>query len=260
MIRIEKHDDVVRFDMSHRRSRLINYSVSAYLVRGVLVDCGFPALRSEVTRLLDAERLRGVIVTHRHEDHAGNIELVASRGIPLAASAETLASVRAPGRIGFYRRFTWGSMEPLRSPVTPLFAGDLRLVAAPGHSSDHHVVWDAETRTLFGSDLFLGVKVRVAHEYEEPRRLLESLRMAVGLGPVRLFDAHRGPVPSPTVALQAKIEWMEGTIARIDERIEAGDEDAAIVRALLGRRPLIEVASSGDYSRINFVRSLRRTR
>jgi glyoxylase-like metal-dependent hydrolase (beta-lactamase superfamily II) len=260
MIRIEKNDDVVRFEMSHRRSRLINYSVSAYLVRGVLVDCGFPALRSEVTRLLDAERLRGVMITHRHEDHAGNAELVASRGIPLAASAGTLASLRSPARIGFYRRFTWGSMEPLRSPVTPLFVSDLQLLPAPGHSSDLHVVWDAETRTLFGSDLFLGVKVRVAHANEDPRRLVESLRMALRLGPARLFDGHRGLVTAPSDALPAKIAWMEETIGRIDRRLESGDDDEAIARAVLGRRPLIEVVSRGDYSRLNFVRALRRTR
>jgi glyoxylase-like metal-dependent hydrolase (beta-lactamase superfamily II) len=205
MIRIEKHGDVARLDMSHRRSRLINYSVSAYLVRGVLVDCGFPALHTEFARLLNDERLRGVIITHRHEDHAGNVELVASRGIPIAASPATLASLRAPGKIGFYRRFTWGSMPPLRSPVTPLFVDDLEMLHAPGHSSDHHVVWDSATGTLFASDLFLGVKVRVAHESEDPRRLIESLRLVARLGPERLFDGHRGLVPRPRDALEAKI-------------------------------------------------------
>jgi hypothetical protein len=53
---------------------------------------------------------------------------------------------------------------------------------------------------------------------------------------------------------------MDETIARIESLLDAGDDDEVIARTTLGRRPLIEVASRGDYSRLNFVRSLRRTR
>lgn len=256
MIRVERHDDVVRFDMSSRRSRLAGLSVSAFLVRGVLIDCGFPSLEMEVTRLLSSEQLRGVVVTHWHEDHAGNAELVASRGIPMAASSATLAIIRNPAPIAPYRRFTWGSPRALQSPVTPFFPDDLQLVSTPGHSRDHLAVWDPESESLFSGDLFLGVKVRVAHHDEAPRATVQSLRRILALAPRRLFDGHRGLIERPSGALQAKIDWMEETIGRIEGAAADGRSEQEIARAVLGRRDLMDLISGGEYSRRSLVHAV----
>jgi glyoxylase-like metal-dependent hydrolase (beta-lactamase superfamily II) len=151
-------------------------------------------------------------------------------------------------------------MTPLRVPITPLYADDLEIVHTAGHSSDHQVAWDPKEGTLFAGDLFLGVKVRVAHEHEEPRRLVTALRRMVDLGPVRLFDGHRGLVERPVQALEAKIAWTEETIGRIETLIDRGDSVAAISRAVLGAPAFIDFASRGEYSRLNLVRAIRRTR
>lgn len=256
MIRSERHGDVVRFEMSSRRSRMTGLTVSCYLVRGVLVDCGFPGVGDEVSRLLDQERLRGVIVTHLHEDHAGNIEAVARRGIPIAARPETLTYARAPEPIALYRRFTWGAALPLVSPVTPFDPEDLDVIHTPGHSPDHLVAWDAETRTLFSADLFLGVKVRVAHEYERPRQLVASLRRVLALEPVRMFDAHRGLVPDPVDALRAKTAWIEELVGRVEARGREGVPAPRIAREVLGAKDLSDYISAGEYSRVNLVRAV----
>lgn len=256
MIRVERHDDIVRFELSSRRSRLAGLSVSAFLVRGVLIDSGFPSLEPEFTRLLSSERLRGVVVTHWHEDHAGNVELVASRGIPIAATSETLSVVRKPKTIAPYRRFTWGRPKALRSPVTPFFPEELQLISTPGHSRDHLAVWDSETETLFSGDLFLGVKVRVAHHDEEPRATVKSLRRVLALGPRRMFDGHRGLIENPTGALQAKIDWMEETIGAIERAAQEGRDEAAIAPMVLGRRDMMDVISRGEYSRRSLVHAV----
>ena len=95
MLRIERHGDVTRFEMTSIASRLIGYSASAYLVRGVLIDCGFHAARHAMDAILARERPEGVFITHYHEDHAGNVERVARLGIPIAAAADTFGRVRA---------------------------------------------------------------------------------------------------------------------------------------------------------------------
>jgi len=258
MVRVERHGDVTRYEMSSAVSRIVGYSASAYLVRGVLVDCGFHAARQHVDELLDRERPRGVLITHYHEDHAGNVERVARRGIPIGAAAETIEIVRAPEPIRLYRRLTWRTAPPLRSRVTPFVDDALALKAAPGHSSDHHVVWDATTGTLFGGDLYLGVKVRIAHGDENPWRLAKTLREVAALGPERLFDAHRGFVPNPVPLLVAKADWTEETIAAIEKRIADGAEDSVIVKELFGGESVPGYFSGGDYSRTNFVRNVRR--
>ena len=258
MIQTERYSDVTRFEMASVVSRLIGYSASAFLVRGVMIDCGFHTVVGEFKSLLERVRPTGVLLTHYHEDHAGNAELVAHSGIPLNASAATLAELREPAPIRLYRRLTWGVTPPLRSPVTAFEPEGLSLVSAPGHSHDHHVVWDSTTGTVFGGDIYLGVKVRVAHPGEDPYRLARTLRDVAALGPARLFDAHRGFVDSPTPLLLSKADWIDETVAAIEHRVTNGASDAAIVRELFGGESLPGYFSGGDYSRTNFVRAVRR--
>ena len=259
MISRSTHDDVTAFELTTRRTRLISYSVYAYLVRGALVDTGFHAVRRDVARLVDELRPRGALVTHYHEDHAGNVELLARRGVPLAMGALTEERVRRAEPIALYRRFTWESMPPLRAPVTAFAPDDLQLLPAPGHSADHHVVWDPATRTLFSGDLFLGVRVRVMHPSEDPYAIMASLRAAAALEPARMFCAHRGPVATPVRALLARAEWLATTVGEIERRIAGGiEDDRAIARAVLGREPLTGIVSRGEYAHVNIVRSVRR--
>ena len=261
MLRLERHGDVTRVHMTSWRGRLVGYDVSAYLTRGVLVDTGFPHVAADFSRFLDAHAVRGVIVTHWHEDHSGNAALAAARGVPTAISPQTSAQLdAAASSIRFYRRFVWGVPSPVRSIVVPFEDDTLRVVHTPGHTADHQVVWDEQRATLFSGDLFLGVKVRATFPDEHPRQLVETLRRVAALRPERMFDAHRGAVPQPTQALLAKADWLDETIARIEEKVDAGWSDRAIRRAVLGRESTVGVISGGEYSKLTMVRSVRRSR
>lgn len=256
MIRTERHGDVTRFAMSSGRSRLLRFSVSAYLVRDVLVDTGFPGVGNEVDRLLTGQRLAGVVLTHWHEDHAGNAEAIARRGIPLAAHPQTLERLRAPDPLRPYRRFTWGAPPPLASTVLSFDPAPLALIHTPGHSADHLVAWDAETGTLIAGDLFLGIKVRVAHHDEQPRALAASLRRVIALRPARLFDAHRGLVPNAVEMLGAKLAWLEDVIGRVEALAHEGVSQREIERRVLGARTLRDRVSGGEYSRASLVHAI----
>jgi ribonuclease/clavin/mitogillin len=262
MLTLERHDDVTRVRMTSWRGRSVGYDVSAFLVRGVLVDTGFPHVARDFARFLDTHRVRGVMVTHWHEDHAGNVALAAARGLPMTIPPQTLTELSgpAPRSIRFYRRFVWGVTPPVTSSVTPLEGATLRAVHAPGHSPDHHVVWDEERATLFSGDLFLGVKVRATFPDEDPRQLAATLRRVAALGPRRMFDAHRGAVPDPIGALTAKADWLDETIGRIEAKIDAGWSDAAIRREVLGLERLVGWISGGEYSKMTFVQAVRRGR
>ena len=253
-------DDTQLIRLRSWRSAAMGYSVCVFLVRDQLIDTGFPGARPAVARLIDERRPRGVIVTHQHEDHAGNVDLVAGRGIPIAMARATEDALRAgEANVGLYRRACWGTMPRLTTGFEAFEPSGLELIATPGHSPDHHVVWDAERRTLFGGDLFLGVKVRVARPMEDPRALAKSLRKAVALGPRVLLDAHRGAVPNGSGALAAKAAWLDETIGAIDAHIAQGWSDRAITRAVLGREDVVALVSGGDLSRRNFVRAVRAT-
>jgi glyoxylase-like metal-dependent hydrolase (beta-lactamase superfamily II) len=263
MLTIERHRDVMRVRMTSWRGRLVGYDVSAYLVRRILVDTGFPHVAGDFARFLDEHRetIRGVIVTHWHEDHAGNAAVVVARDLPLTIAPQTIAQLtESAASIRFYRRFVWGAARPIQSSARPVASSALRFIHTPGHTADHHVVWDGETETLFSGDLFLGVKVRATFPDENPRQLVTTLRQTAALQPKRMFDAHRGLVDNPTEALVAKADWLDATIARIDVKIEAGWSDHAIQRDVLGRENAVGLISGGEYSKLTFVRAVRRTR
>ena len=259
MLQAIVHDDVTELRFTTWRSRSMGFQVSAFVVRGVLVDAGFPDCAIDLARYLAATPIAGCVLTHYHEDHAGGAATVAGAGVPLWMDARTAERVRAPRRIGFYRRFTWGSPAALGSckPFEPPSA--LACIATPGHSDDHHVVWDRDTGTVFGSDLFIGVKVRISHQTETPRALVQSLRRVLALQPARYFDAHKGLLAAPVQALTAKADWLEQTIESIDALIAAGLEDGTIARRVLGRDWWNRTFTGGDYTMTNFVHCVRST-
>lgn len=262
MLREERHGDVTRLVFESRRSRLMGFDVSAYAVRGALIDTAFHQVGRELAAWLDTRRPDGVIVTHYHEDHAGNVEVAAGRGLPVWIANETLEHVRRPPPIRAYRAWCWGAQPPLTSPVMPFVHAELQVIHTPGHSTDHHVVWDRERGTVFGADLFLGVKVRVAHPWprEDVRAQVAALHRVIALKPARFFDAHRGLVPDPVPQLSAKVHWMEDTIGEVDQLLAQGWPDAAVVARVFGGEEWWSYLTRFDYSRRNFVGSVRATR
>jgi len=258
MIEMRRHTGVTEWRFSSLGSRVAGYGVSAFLTDdGVLIDTGIPACGTAFESLLDAASVRGAIITHHHEDHAGNVERVADRGVPIWIAEDTRPLLASVERIGAYRRLTWHSMPRLRSPVVPYDTGDVTVLPTPGHCADHHAVWHAATRTLFSGDLFLGVAVRIAHHAEDPWALIDSLERMAALEPARMFCAHRGLVTAPVGALRAKAEWIRRMIDRLQQRIDAGDSDATILRTVLGGESVAGWASRGEYSRRNLVRLVR---
>ncbi len=262
MLAIETHDDVQRLNFSTWRSRRAGYSVSTYVVRDVMVDAAFDDAGPDLMAWIAANPLRGVIITHAHDDHGGNAERLARAGVPILMEPDTERLLRAPRSRGLHRRWTWGGMPILRAPVTPFVAPDLEIIEARGHSPDHYVVWDSTTETLFAADLFLSVKVKVAHpiEREDVRQQVSSIRRIVARRPRRVFDAHRGLIPDGAAALAAKADWIEETVGRIDRLIDAGWADRAIVKDVFGGESLFAYTTFGDFSRANFVASVRHTK
>lgn len=256
MITLTHHGPVDRIRMSSWGSRRAGLDVSAYLVRGVLIDTGFPRARRELMRVVAELRPRGAIVTHWHEDHAGNAAALARAGLPIALAPLTERLLRERPPILAYRRLVWGWPEALGSHE-PFDDPALRMIATPGHADDHHVVWDAGTGTLLSGDLWLGVRSRILHEDEDPYRIVESLRVVRALRPRRMFDAHRGEVADPVAAIDAKIGWMTDTIGLIERRIAEGWSDRDIVRRALGGEALTGYVSFGEYARRNLVRAVR---
>ena len=259
MLSIERlGPDVLQLRMSTAAGRAVGYGVSAYVTRGVLIDTGCPALADRMTAWAREAQPRGVLVTHAHEDHAGNVDRMVALGLPLGAAMATLALIAQPGPIGQYRQVVWGRPRPFVARAIPFEDPALQLMHTPGHAPDHHVVWDEERATLFAGDLFLGIRVREMRPDEDPRELAASLRRVVALAPETMYCAHRGVVADPIPALVRKAEWLAEMMGRTESLIRAGWSDRAVTREVFGREQAVNYVSGGDLSRVNFVRAVRR--
>jgi glyoxylase-like metal-dependent hydrolase (beta-lactamase superfamily II) len=260
LIEVTQFGDVRRVRMWTRRTLAAGYHVSAYLVRGILVDCGFRHVGGGLEQVLRQLRPRAAIVTHWHEDHAGNAPAMARAGLPLWMHALTEQKLRERQQVKLYRHVVWGRPAALVGSFERFEPDALQLIATPGHSADHHIVFDPDTRTIVAGDLWLGVKVRVIGYDENPYQIIASLNTAIALRPKRLFDAHRGLLDDPVAALTAKRDWVEETVAAIERRLAAGDPEEIVLREVLDGEEHIALWTRGEYSRRNFVRAVARVR
>ena len=256
MLRIVDHGPVREIEMSTRTSRAAGYKVSAFVYRGILIDSGFPRIGAGLARYLEANPVAGAIITHWHEDHAGNLDLLVQSGIRVSVSAATLAAHRALPRVPFYRWLVWGHPRIATTDPDPA-SHPFEIVPVPGHTPDHVAVWDPDARVVFTGDLFLGVRAAVSHHYESPEQILASVRRVIALRPRQLFDAHRGLVSKPVEALTAKAEWLEKTIVSVRAAIAEGRTDRAIVSRVLGGEDRIALISRGEMAKRNFVAAIR---
>src|SRR4029078_8586929 len=93
-LRVERYADVTRLRMTSAAGRAIGIDVSAYVVRGVMIDTGFAHVRDALLRAVIALNTRAAVVTHWYEDHAGNVAALAALGIPIALRGDTEATLR----------------------------------------------------------------------------------------------------------------------------------------------------------------------
>lgn len=258
MIVQRDHGPVRQIEMSTWLGRATGLVVSAFLHRGVLIDTGFPRARAELLRALDDLSVGSVLLTHWHEDHAGNLSPLVARGLPVVASAETLRLHRALPRVPAYRWAYWGHPRP--DPALTVTPGEhpFELIPTPGHSPDHIAVFDADLRIAFTGDLFLGVRHSSVLAGESPDLMVRSLRRVIALEPQVVFDAHRGRIDEPRRLFGAKVEWLEDKIGAIRRLVAAGQPDEEIVRAVFGGEERVALLSRGAISRRNFVAAVRR--
>lgn len=263
LLRVHHHGDVTYFRMTRTLLGRPRYWTGCYLLDGLLIDCGPPALARELASALEGHALEQLALTHHHEDHMGGAALLGERrGLVPRIHERGVAALANGFPVELYRRYAWG--RPGRVHAEPL--GDriqtrgftLQVVHTPGHSPDHVCLFEPERGLLFSGDLFLAERLRYLREDEDLLELIASLRAVARLGARELFCAHRGLVPDGPGALRRKAEHLEGVRDSVRELLARGVSPAEAARRAVGREGLLTLFSLGRFSARNFVRAVAR--
>jgi glyoxylase-like metal-dependent hydrolase (beta-lactamase superfamily II) len=173
----------------------------------VLVDPGPADPRQlEALRAAVPGRLRAVLLTHDHPDHAAGAEAVGQAlGAPVRRG-------EGPGALRDGERFETD-------------AGPLTAVATPGHAPDHFAfLWEGEAenaRSVFVGDLLMGegdTTVVMAPE-GDLGAYLRSLEVVERLRPTRLYPAHGPPLDDPPGALDRYRRHRAERILQVEEAL-----------------------------------------
>lgn len=197
-----------------------------------------------VPRLLQAlddhgiarERLRYVIVTHVHLDHAGgagalmaalpNAKLVVHpRGARHLIDPSKLVAGATAVYGEAHMAATYGQILPVPESrviapadgeALPFGDGELLFIDSPGHARHHFSIWDAPSKGFFTGDTF-GLSYREFDDDEgpwvmptttpvqfEPEAWFATLDRYLGFAPKRMYLTHYGMVEN-VAALAAKL-------------------------------------------------------
>jgi glyoxylase-like metal-dependent hydrolase (beta-lactamase superfamily II) len=266
MIKISHFDAVTRFDLARSIAGRGRYWTVAYFVDGMLIDSGCAYTASELVRQLEDQPIEYILNTHSHEDHIGANGLLQRQREDLEILAHelalpVLAAPREKQPILFYQKLFWGWPEP--SQGKSVADGDVvktenyafQVLHTPGHSPDHLCLYEASQGWIFSGDLFVGGRERALREDYDIWGILASLKRLAGLQASMLFPACARVRSNPQEEFQSKIAYLEEMGNRVLELHQAGFREGEIARKVFGGPMLVELITTGNFTRRHLVAS-----
>ena len=262
MIMTTQYEEVTQIKMNRYPEFNPGYSVSAYLVDGLLIDSGQAHTAQELTDFLKDKEIRTVVNTHYHEDHISANALLKERyGVELLAHPLAVNRINQPATLYPYQEEVWGYPIPTQvkdigdSVITPHFR--FEVIYTPGHCDDHICLFERSKRWLFTGDLFVGTRPNVARPEENQWQIIASLKKVKALMPQALFPAARGGrvVTDPVPVLEETIRYLEDLGQRVTELNDKGVSPDEIRQRIFGDEAPLAEFTQQQFSSLNLVKS-----
>ena len=242
----------------------VNSMVFLYRRGTTLIDTGPPNQWREVAGLIAEQPLDLIVVTHHHEDHAGNASRLArASGVPTLAPELSLDALCGGFPVQAYRRLIWGRprwaerdlIQPMPESIELPDGSALEAIPLPGHSPDMTCLLDRTQGVLYGADLYIARRLRYLRADEDLAGMIASLERVQAYDFDTLLCGHRGPIPGAKQKLAAKRDALVSLCQETRELRDRGLGIRAITRRLLGREGGMVLASLGHFSKKNLIRA-----
>lgn len=182
--------------------------------------------------ILEGRRVQGIVLTHHHHDHIGDVERLRVRhGCPVFAHEATVA------RVPFAVDHVVDDGHVFQLDAGPL-GGPLAFEAVwtPGHAPGHLCLFERHLRVLIAGDMIAGVgSILIDPDDGHMATYLASLERLIALSPRSLIPAH-GPLLVDAVGrLEEQRQHRLAREAMVRAAVEGGaSEVEGIVLAVYG--------------------------
>jgi len=234
-------------------------TVIYYHLDEVLIDTGPYCARESVGRYVGNHQIETALLTHYHEDHAGNAGFLLQKGIRVFGHGKTVDELSRRHHLKPYEYILFGKLESARIALTPPKIQTKRHVLlpihTPGHSHDHTVYYEPNRGWLFSGDIFLSPKIKIWRQDEDMLKTIASLDRVLELDLTILFCGHNPQLSHPKKALEMKKRQLLTLIETVSQLLTKGLSRREITGTLCrGRERYFEKwLTLGDASYQNMV-------
>lgn len=238
------------------------FTFCCYYFDGLLIDTGPSCARKEVTDFVEMVKPKAIVLTHHHEDHAGNAEWISTKwNIPVLMNDLTAKLLRETKTIPLYRKLIWGNEIPsvngtiLKDKLqTPNY--ELLVIPTPGHTPDHISLVEEKEHLLFAGDLYLGNKLLYGMRGESASQIIQSIDKVLHYPFETIFCGHTGIAKQGRSSILQKKEYLLSLKEEAKLLHKKGLSVDSITKKLLPNQTVIEIFSFGEMSPKHLIHSL----
>jgi len=215
MFEVEPYNDdvtLVKTATAMEDRNPIMWAIS-YRVGDILIDAGCPNALEDLEKYAAKNEVKEIYVTHPHEDHYGGCSVFAPRSTIYAAEPD-IEILKNPPSLPEFFQFVWGQPTPLdevEKLPSQFTVGDFEfeVISLPGHWQHMVGFYEPHQKWLFSADAVpLPTRKFIAMPEENIPVMVQTMQRIAEMDIEILFDAHKGPVPSPKGHIQARIDFI----------------------------------------------------
>lgn len=231
-------------------------SVYCYRVDDLLIDTAQRNCEHKVLSTFQDHQINKVVLTHWHEDHAGNAETLANfHNAEIYAPQQCIDQLVNGFKILPYERFLFGSIRPITKEIhsveEQIISQNYVLdpIFTPGHSKDHTAYLEKSEGWLFAGDLFVGVEIKVFRKGEQFWQQVESFKRVLEYDFEVIFCGHHPRLKGGKRWMQRKLQYFEDFGGKVQELYFQGNSTPEIIKIMnLSENLLTKILTSNDVS------------
>lgn len=256
------HQEVQGFEFGYHPFSKPILTTIIYYVDGLLIDTGQRKAQKQILENTNKLQIDQIFITHHHEDHTGNIEVLQKKhNCSVFASEECVKLMRTPPAISWAQKLTWGdrpSFGQIQKVGSKLITRkhEFEIIPIPGHAQDMVALYEPHKKWLFSADLYINSYIGYFLYNESISDQITSLKRVLELDFEVLFCNHNPKFNNPKKALNKKLRFLEDFFQKVKTQHDQGKNASQIFKYLrLKEDHFVKILSGGDLSKMNMVKS-----